>query len=186
LLGKKVKRGISEVINFIQEFKKYVKENVEIYVGTSGPILAENVAKLGIINGIVVDMLWNPMYAKKMKEIVSKINKEIQIIARPFTFISSDKSKMVEIIKFYIKNLVGNSPMLNAAGIKYEDLDDEKIIEDKVIPNFTATGSVEEVLEQTAKIVEAGVDHVCYGHPLGIDPYETIKLIKDKIISYFK
>lgn len=34
-------------------------------------------------------------------------------------------------------------------------------------------------------MTEAGVDHICYGHPLSREPIKTIKLIKDKIMSYF-
>jgi GH24 family phage-related lysozyme (muramidase) len=34
-------------------------------------------------------------------------------------------------------------------------------------------------------MVEAGVDHICYGHPLSFQPFEAMKLIKDKIITYF-
>jgi 5,10-methylenetetrahydromethanopterin reductase len=198
LINEPVKRSINDVVNFLKELDDSMKrifkleaKAIEIYVGTSGPLLAKRATSLEMISGIVVDMLWNPVYARKMKEILmsSNKNRKIQLIARPFTFIDENsdraKSKMTKIVSSYIKKLVGNSPMLASANVKYEDLSDMKVIEEKVIPNFTATGTIEEVLEQTAKMIEAGVDHICYGHPLSPEPLKTIKLIKDKIINYF-
>ena len=195
-LGKEVKRGISDVINFLKEFEINLKKmswsgNIEIYVGTSGPVLAKKASSVEIVSSIVVDMLWNPYYARKMKELLisSGKNRYVKLIARPFTFISKDfekeKSKFIGILRTYIKELVGNSPMLEAANIKFEELNETRIIEEKVIPNFTAAGSIEDILEQTAKMVEAGVDHICYGHPLSSQPFEAMKLIKDKIMTYF-
>jgi 5,10-methylenetetrahydromethanopterin reductase len=195
-LGKEVKRSIFDVINFLKEFEINLKKmswsgNIEIYVGTSGPILAKKASSVEIVSSIVVDMLWNPYYARKMKEILmsSGKNRYVKLIARPFTFISKDfekkKSKFIDILKTYIRELVGDSPMLEAANIKFEELNETRIIEEKVIPNFTAAGSIEDILEQTAKMVEAGVDHICYGHPLSSQPFEVMKLIKDKIMTYF-
>jgi hypothetical protein len=34
-------------------------------------------------------------------------------------------------------------------------------------------------------MVDAGVDHICYGHSLSSQPFEAMKLIKDKIMTYF-
>jgi len=197
-INEPVRRSINDVINFLKDLDDNLKKiskleakTIEIYVGTSGPLLAKRAASLEMVSGIVVDMLWNPDYAKKMKEILISFskNRKIQLVARPFTFIDENpdiaKYKMLDILRSYIKELVGNSPMLASVKVKYEDLCDLKIIEEKILPNFTATGKIEEVLEHTAKMTEAGVDHICYGHPLSREPIKTIKLIKDKIMSYF-
>jgi len=202
LLDKKVERSIKKVIETIEYIEKIFKHDlpwalnrsIELYVGTSGPILAEKASSIKLVKGIIVDMLWNPNYARKLKNIIeksvrlSKKEEKVNLIARPFTYISENpenaKKEMLKIVKKYIKDLVGPSPMLEEAGIKYEEILNEKN-EEKIISNLTATGKIEDILEQTAKIIEAGVDHVCYGHPLGSNPSEVIKLINSKIIPYF-
>ncbi|MCS4540684.1 MAG: LLM class flavin-dependent oxidoreductase [Thaumarchaeota archaeon] len=149
----------------------------KILVGTSGPVLASRASKASSVDGIVVDNLWNPSYAKVLRGVIDaastkrKRRERVQLIARPFTLISKDKSdaerKMIPILKAYLPHLVANSPMLRDAGLAIEDLATlGRSSSDARIEKLAAMGSVDDIVEQTEKMLKAGVDHVCYGHPL--------------------
>ncbi len=198
-LKKEIKRDIerflevlSEIENIIHERRiNWATDELELYIGTSGPRLLSNALKFSIVKGIVVDMLWNPNYARKLKDLIEQSNRQgISLVSRPFTCISDDEEyaykQMLVTFSQYGRSLIGNSPMLKEAGIYYEDLGTMEKIDRKILANFAAIGKIGKILEETAKMVEAGVDHICFGHPLGADPVQAIKEIGNKIISYFK
>ncbi|MBI4258567.1 MAG: LLM class flavin-dependent oxidoreductase [Thaumarchaeota archaeon] len=178
-------------------FAWLVGRRVKIYVGTSGPRLASRASKLSAVKGIVVDSLWNPSYARFLRGVIDRASTtrqrgdRVQLIARPFTFISKDKSdaekKMTSILKAYLPDLVGNSPMLRQAGLHYEGLASLGKAGSYVpLERFAAMGNADEIVEQTEKMLKAGVDHVCYGHPLSEDPMRAVTEIGEEVIVHFK
>lgn len=177
-------------------------KKAEIYVGTSGPRLAYRAAAIKSVSGIVVDNLWNPRYASYLRERIEEGAKSarrdpgaIQMIARPFCYISRDKGEaeagILPHLREYLPSLVGDSPMLRAAGISYSELltlgercSDE--LASRLVENFSAIGDADEIIEQTSRMVDAGARHICYGHPLGREVGEAIRLIGEKVKPYFE
>ena len=169
---------------------------VRIFVGTSGPILASRATTLGAVSGIIVDSLWNPSYARFLRRVIdtasaTRAKGRVELIARPFTFISKDISdaekKIIPILRAYLPDLAGNSPMLRRAGLQYEDLAGLARTSSNVpIEKFAAVGNSNDIVEQTDKMLKAGVDHVCYGHPLSESPMNAISEIGEKVIIHFK
>ncbi|MEM4408135.1 MAG: LLM class flavin-dependent oxidoreductase [Candidatus Caldarchaeum sp.] len=163
----------------------------EIYVGTSGPLLAKTAASCQAVKAIVVDNLANPDYVRRLRQVIDQAGRrDLQLVARPFTCISVDgedvETECLKELKKYLPDLVGDSPMVAAAGLRYEELrSDDPENERKMLESFAVCGDVEQVLEKTAKLVEAGADHICYGHPLSNQPVEAVRLIAGKIIPYF-
>ncbi len=169
----------------------------KIFVGTSGPVLAARASEASAVDGIVVDNLWNPSYAQLLRGVIDgastkrKRARRVQLIARPFTLISKDKSdaerRIIPILKAYLPHLVANSPMLRYAGLALEDLPTlGQSSSDARIGKLAAVGSIDDIVEQTEKILKAGVDHVCYGHPLSDDSMRAVTEIGEKIIVHFE
>ncbi len=169
----------------------------KILIGTSGLVLAARASEASAVDGIVVDSLWNPSYAKVLRGVIDsasakrKRQERVQLIARPFTLISKHKSdaerKMIPIVKAYFPHLVANSPMLRYAGLALEDLPAlGKSSSDARIRKLAAMGSLDDIIEQTEKMLKAGVDHVCYGHPLSEDPLRAVTEIGEKVIAHFQ
>ncbi len=171
---------------------------VEIYVGTSGPKLISRATRLSAVKAIIVDNLWNPRYAEQLRSIIDdeseKAGREdrVHLIARPFTMICSDRAeaerRIIPILKEHLPHLIGDSPMLTSIGLSFDDIRrlEEKgsQIPPKLIENFVALGNPDDIIEQTDRMLKAGVDHICYGHPLGDLP-EVIRLIGERILPYF-
>ncbi len=57
---------------------------------------------------------------------------------------------------------------------------------DARIGKLAAIGSIDDIVEQTEKMLKAGVDHVCYGHPLSEDPLRAVRQIGEKVIAHFE
>jgi 5,10-methylenetetrahydromethanopterin reductase len=168
----------------------------KILIGTSGPMLAARASEVSAVDGIVVESLWNPSYAKVLRGVIDsastkrKRRERVQLIARPFTLVSKDKSdaerKMIPILKAYLPHLVADSPMLRYAGLALEDLPTlGKSSSDALIGKLAAIGSVDDIVDQTEMMLKAGVDHVCYGHPLSEDLLRTVTEIGEKVIVHF-
>ena len=174
---------------------------MDIYVGTSGPRLAEVASAIPFVKGIVVDCLWNPDYVKIMADAVrrgaalsGRNPEEIQLIARPFTYVAENQEAaargVLPHLRNYLPDLAGPSPMLEAAGLTQEDLMHIKKhrdtrIEERLVRFFSAAGSAEEIVEQTEEIIKSGATHICYGHPLGENTEKAIKTIGEEIITNF-
>lgn len=73
--------------------------------------------------------------------------------------------------------------MLTSAGVSYGDVLTRNAA-GMHVEKFTALGGPSEIIEQTARMLKAGVDHVCFGHPLGDDLMEAIRIVGDKIIPF--
>ena len=171
---------------------------VEIYVGTSGPKLISRVTRLSAVKAIVVDNLWNPRYAEQLRSIIDDESEKaqrgdrVQLIARPFTMICSDRAeaerRIIPILKEYLPHLIGDSPMLTSIGVSDDDIrrfkEKGSQIPSKLIENFVALGNPDDIIEQTDRMLKAGVDHICYGQPLGSLP-EVIKVLGERVLPYF-
>jgi 5,10-methylenetetrahydromethanopterin reductase len=168
------------------------RRDFELYVGTSGPKLAAEVCKLKIVKGIVVDSLWNPDYARVMRRVIdsaTKGSRRVQLIARPFTFIGENevqsRARIRSVLNYYLPELAGDSPMLSAAGVSYHKVSRRDYSwSTSTMGQFTAYGTVDDVTEQTVEMLKAGVDHVCYGHPLGEPLSEVIREIGEEILPH--
>jgi 5,10-methylenetetrahydromethanopterin reductase len=217
-LGRQVERSMKAVLNCLRALDDLlrggrdtgevpsaegIKPNwlrgarVKILIGTSGPVLAARASEASVVDGIVVDNLWNPSYAELLRGVIDNSSKRrkkrerVQLIARPFTLISKDKSdaerKMIPILKAYLPHLVANSPMLRNAGLALEDIAAlGRSHSDARVGKLAAIGSINDIVEQTEKMLKAGVDHVCYGHPLSEDPMHAVKEIGEKLIMHFE
>ncbi|MCS7137327.1 MAG: LLM class flavin-dependent oxidoreductase [Candidatus Caldarchaeum sp.] len=157
-----------------------------VYVGTSGPLLTRAVSAIPELRGIVVDNLANPRYAAEMRRLMDDSGgREKELIARPFTFISTNPvevDEFFETLKRYVADLVDGSPMLRAAGLNPEDLaEDDEDVRARILESFAVCGSADEVLEKTAALLRSGVSHICFGHPIASNPVEGVKKLAEVV-----
>lgn len=172
-----------------------IPADIEVYIGTSGPKLASMASKIGGIKGIVVDNLWNPSYAGFLRDIVkrSRDSKNFQLIARPFCAIAEDSNEAIYVatkaLKKYLLRLAPRSPMLSHAGISPKNIeevfDEGAEIPHDLVKKFVAAGTPDEIIAQTEDMLKAGVNHVCYGYPLGKELKRSITMLSKHVISYF-
>ncbi len=191
------KATIHEVLNTVNQIVEEIRKirwskgfEPEIYVGTSGPKLASAAAAIPEVKGIVVDNLANPSYVRYLREILDAAGRsDMHLIARPFSFLVREgeeaEKPLLEQLRTYLPDLVDGSPMVEAAGLKTEDLrtsDREK--EQKLLENFAVFGTAEQVLEKAIALIRAGATHLCFGHPLGPDPVKSVRLLADHVVPY--
>lgn len=204
-ITKPVDRSIRSVLEAVTSVCTLMGDNSEgrktgLYVGTSGPRLAFKASQLSAVKGIVVDNLWNPEYAASLRSILDKAQQKshrtdkVSLIARPFTMLGDSKEEAMKkinpILKGYLPHLVGNSPMLTAAGTSYQGLMREtkqnaKLPHD-IVENLAAIGTPNEISEKVELMLKADVDHVCFGHPLGPDPTSAMALLAENVLPNFK
>lgn len=203
-LGESVDRSIRHLLETVDSIAKlirslHVRIKPELYVGTSGPTLAFKASSLTAVKGIVVDNLWNPEYARRLRGILDEAQRKsnrrekVLLIARPFTMLSETKEKAIRnlnpILTSYLPHLVGDSPMLATAGISYHRLlkvtKEGDRIPPRVIENLAAAGNPNDILDQVELMLKAGVDHVCFGHPLGPEPAAVMRTLARKVSSHF-
>jgi 5,10-methylenetetrahydromethanopterin reductase len=188
--------GITEVVENVEAIASYVRKiastEPELYVGTSGPKLVKAAASSKAVKAIVVDNLANPRYARYLKNIIEEAGrKDLKLIARPFTYIAPESGKAVEpllsLLRKYLPDLVGRSPMVEAAGLRYEELlTDDPALKEKILDSFSLYGSAEDVLDRAARLVEAEVDHLCFGHPLSDDLVWGVRAVSERILPYLR
>ena len=79
--------------------------------------------------------------------------------------------------------------MLTHAGITFEQIlafsQNAHGVPPELVDNFVALGTPGDVIEQTARMLQAGVDQICFGHPLGQDLPKAIKLIGEGVLPHF-
>ncbi len=172
----------------------------ELYVGTSGPRLAFKASSLRAVKGVVVDNLWNPKYAAKLRKILDEAQlkstrrEKVLLIARPFTMVSSNReeglNRIESILKSYLPHLVGGSPMLAATGVSSKELlartSKKARLPEELVESLAVLGDSDEIVEQTARMLRSGVDHVCFGHPLGVDPVKAMRLLGEMVAPQFR
>ena len=134
-----------------------------------------------------------------MKEWASQSDRDrpaFEIIPRPFCSVAESRNDAVKEaereLRFYLSHLMGNSRMLKYAGISYReilDLHKVKLSSTKskrMVENFSASGTPQEISNQIEGMLKAGATHICFGHPLGKDPVEALKLLGEKVCPSFR
>ncbi len=200
LLREPVERSIRSVLETVNSLGNRLRDipigiKPELYVGTSGPKLAYKASQLNAVKGIVVDNLWNPKYAARLRSILDEAQQKsrrrdrISLIARPFTMLSNTKKEAIRkldpILKNYLPHLAGDSPMLKAAGLPYQELlkacKSRAILPTQLIDNVAAVGTPKDIVEKVESVLKSGVDHICFGHPLGSDPTNAMELLAQQV-----
>jgi hypothetical protein len=89
-----------------------------------------------------------------------KRDENFELIARPFTYVDENLEMAIKnaerILEYYIDDLVGNSPML-------KDINRNKLF----VENFCCVGNVSKIEKEIEDMIKAGVNHICFGLPLG-------------------
>ena len=182
-----------------------LRKEIPIFIGTWGPLMCQLAGE--IADGVKSDGLWNPDYVKIIRENIeigaARVNRnpdEIEIIAGPLSSISADREKAKatarRVLAVYLPYL---RPMTDVAGIPEEEIkkvreaaasgDFEQgasYVSDLSVSKCSVTGTPEDVIKQIEKMVEAGVNHVAFGHCLGPDFDEAIDLLGKKVLPHFK
>ncbi|MEM2993055.1 MAG: hypothetical protein QW467_07300, partial [Candidatus Caldarchaeum sp.] len=55
-------------------------------------------------------------------------------------------------------------------------------VEEKMVENLALGGDVDAIVEKAAQLIRAGVSHICFGHPLGENPVEAVKMLRDRVV----
>jgi len=65
--------------------------------------------------------------------------------------------------------------------------------EDEAIASVTESmlelgivGGVDDVIEQCARLIDAGVSHISFGPPLGPDPKASVRLIGERVLPVLR
>ncbi|PSN84767.1 hypothetical protein B9Q02_08900 [Candidatus Marsarchaeota G1 archaeon BE_D] len=160
-----------------------------IYGGSSGPRTISLLCSFEIVDGIVVDNLWNPSYVSVVLDAMKKGSPKgaKELVARPFCVVVEEESERkrarklaIRTLAKYLPKLVDGSPMLSFAGITQEAFNIDEVLE-----NFCAFGNASEIVEQTFKMFKSGVTHVCYGLPLGVNSIRALKILAQKVKPHF-
>ena len=182
-----------------------LRKEIPIFIGTWGPLMCQLAGE--IADGVKSDGLWNPDYVKIIRKNIeigaARTNRnpdEIEIIAGPLSSISADREKAKatarRVLAVYLPYL---RPMTDVAGIPDEEIkkvreaavsgDFERgasYVSDLSVSKCSVTGTPEDVIQQIEKMVEAGVNHVAFGHCLGPDFDEAIDLLGKEVLPHFK
>lgn len=211
LVGGGVRRSRHDLLRFLARLhaalssgarlrlRSFSPKPYELYVGTSGPLLASEASKISYVDAVVVDNLWNPAYAAKLLGLMRAAAREAgrdeapQLIARPFCSLAEDVEKARALalreLSAYLPRLVGPSPMLEEGGLRREHLTEEGALLEALernAHNFAAVGTAEDILAQTERMVRAGVGHICFGHPLGPDPEGSLLQLAKRVKAYYE
>ena len=174
-----------------------------IYVGTSGRKMVSSAVSLGCISGIVTDNLWNPAYFKQMRAWIEEdcvLNHrdpgKFELIPRPFCSIAESRAEALtqaeKSLRRYLPHLMGRSKMIPFAGLKYDDVvnfangDLSASNSKKLVDNFCACGTPQEISGQVEEMIGAGAEHICFGHPLGKNPVAALRLLTSGVTSRFQ
>lgn len=173
-----------------------------LYAGTSGPKTLRMVSSNPLVDGVVVDNLWNPTYVAVVLENVAQgaamggRTSRPEIVARPFCVVFEREEERPLARRLaenrlaeYLPSLVDGSPMLGYAKIGREELERfsraphaDAELSQRIIENFCAFGTPDEIVEQAHRMLRSGVDHICFGLPLGPDPLFSLRLLAQKVV----
>ncbi len=184
---------------------KPLRKDVPIFIGTWGPLMCQLAGEMA--SGVKSDGLWNPEYVKIIRENIEigakRVNRdpdEVEIIAGPLSSISSDREKakatVRRVLAVYLPYL---RPMTDVAGIAEEEINRVREaaangdfeqgaghISDLSIAKCSVTGTANDVIRQIEEMVDAGVNHVAFGHCLGPDFNEALDLLGKKVLPHFR
>ncbi|RME34764.1 MAG: LLM class flavin-dependent oxidoreductase [Gammaproteobacteria bacterium] len=181
------------------------RSEVPIFIGTWGPKMCQLAGE--IADGVKSDGLWNPAYVSLIRENVAigaaragRDPAEVAIIAGPLCSVSRNREAAVaaarRVLAVYLPYL---RPMTDVAGIPEEELNRVREaaavgdfergaahVSDLAVSRCSVTGTPAEVVDQIEEMVEAGVTHVAFGHPLGPDFDEALDLLGREVLPRFR
>ncbi len=186
---------------------KPFRTRIPIFIGTWGTRMFQLAGKMDAVKGTVTDTLWNPKFVPVIKDNLRRGATEVGrdpesliIGARPLTSVSMSKEMAEKTVKSALVNYLPHlSPLSEYAGIDEHEIQEvraaaargdlsraERAISEKSVRSFTATGTPDEIIDQTEEMIRAGVRHIIYGYPLGPSREEAIRLIGRDVIPYFQ
>jgi len=160
-----------------------------------------------VADGVKSDGLWNPDYVKIIRENVrigaARVGRnpdEVKIIAGPLSSISTDRDKARDtarrVLAVYLPYL---RPMTDVAGITEAEINKVREaamsgdfergaghVSDLSIAKCSVTGTPHDVIAQIEEMVDAGVNHVAFGHCLGPNFDEALELLGTVVLPHFK
>jgi len=174
----------------------------KVYGGSSGPKTIKMICSYRVVEGVVVDNLWNPAYVptvlRSMGAAASKRGhtQPLELVARPFCVVfereeERGRARRLAEAKLaqYLPGLVDNSPMLEEAKISRGELEwfaayphSAGEVAERAVRFFCAFGTPEEIVEQADAMIRAGVNHICFGLPLGPDPLAAIDTLGRRVL----
>ncbi len=182
------------------------RSRIPIFIGTWGPKMLQMAGRLEAVSGTVTDTLWNPKFVPVIKENLRRGATEVGrdpesliIGARPLSSISKSREAAEKTVKSaLVKYLPNLYPLSEYAGIDEREIQEvraatargdvaraERALSEKSVRSFTATGTPDEIIDQTEQMIKAGVHHIIYGYPLGPSREEAIRLVGQDVIPYF-
>jgi len=60
------------------------------------------------------------------------------------------------------------------------------LISDTSIAAFSLTGTPADIIPRIQSMIEAGVDNIAFGTPLGPDPHAALELLGRDVLPYFR
>ncbi len=181
------------------------RTRIPIFIGTWGPTMFRLAGRMKPVIGTVTDTLWNARFVPVIRENLRRGALEAhrdpdQLIigARPLTSISKNRDVAQKAIRSALAGYLPHlRPLTEFAGIGEDEIrkvkealnkEDlaraESVISEKSIRSFTATGTPDDLIDQTEEMIRAGVNHVIYGYPLGPSREEAIQLIGENVIPH--
>ncbi len=182
-----------------------LRSEVPIFIGTWGPKMCQLAGE--VADGVKSDGLWNPDYVKIIKENIAigaarsgRNPADVEIIAGPLSSISRDRelarATARQVLAVYLPYL---RPMTDVAGIPEAEIDRVREaaasgdfargashVSDLSVAKCSVTGTPGEVIEQIEAMVEAGVNHVAFGHCLGPDFDQALDLLGKEVLPHFR
>lgn len=182
-----------------------IRKEVPIFIGTWGPKMCQLAGEMAA--GTKSDGLWNPDYVPIIRKnieigaaMVGRDPNEVEIITGPLSAIAKDREAAVatarRVLAVYLPYL---HPMTEVAGISEEEINRVReaaktgdfkrgasYVSDLSVQKCSVTGTAHEVIEQIEAMVDAGVTHIAFGHPLGPDFDEALEIIGKQVIPHFQ
>ena len=183
-----------------------IRRELPIFIGTWGAKMCHVAGEIGVTE-TKSDGLWNPNYVRLIRENIDigakrggRDGSTIGIAAGPLCSISADRNAAHQMARMalaiYLPYL---HPMTEVAGISKEEIakvreaaargqfeEGSAYVSDLSVRKCSVAGTPADVIPQIEKMIEAGVTHVAFGHPLGPDFEEALRLIGQEIIPQFR
>lgn len=181
------------------------RTRIPIFIGTWGPRMFRLAGRMEPVSGTVTDTLWNPQFVPVIMENLRRgalegrrDPDELIIGVRPLTSISKNIDAAQKTIRSALVDYLPHlSPLREFAGIDEVEVRTvrealnrgdlskaESAISEKSIRSFTATGTPDDIIDQTEEMIRAGVNHIIYGYPLGPSSEEAIRLVGEDVIPH--
>jgi 5,10-methylenetetrahydromethanopterin reductase len=183
---------------------KPLREKIPIYLGAQKKRMLE---LIGEIADGGLPLLFPPEYIEETLNHISTGTKragknieDLDVVGCIWFSASEDreeaKNALRPLISFYGPHLA--KEMIQKIGLKSEDFDRirealtekdhrkaQALVTDEMA-QLAIFGTPAECIERINSLVKKGLTHIRFGPPLGPEPIETIKLLGDKIIPYFR